>query len=90
MVTGQLVLNTVTDAGMLVIFEACNRNAGLAFQPQAQFQAVNQQVQRPGPAPGQPGGVSTLQTFNNVTLTWAGAAGLKVLAEVLQKLADLP
>jgi hypothetical protein len=77
MVTGQMVLNTVTDAGMLIVFEATSRSAGLFFQAGPQIQAQGQTTTPPR------------QIFNNVTLAWNGAPGLKVLAEVLQKLADL-
>ncbi len=74
MVTGHIVINTVTDAGMLVIFEACKQQKGLRFQNQAKMQAQNQ-------------GTPSTQIFNNVVLAWEGPEGLNTLAATIHKLA---
>ncbi len=76
MVVGQITLNTVPDAGMINVIQAKDAQPGLVLAG-AQISPTN--------LPGNP----PKQGFNNVTLTWTNADGLKALAKLLEKLAEL-
>jgi len=66
---GTIILNGITDQEMVRIWEFKAKNEGVfTFNPQ-QFQIAHDQQGR--------------NFNNNVTFTWTGEAGLKVMHEIL-------
>ena len=75
MITGRLNLGSITDKGMEEIIRTTEQQPQIIFQPG--------QVQE-GPTGNPP-----ITIWNGVVLSWKDAAGLKALADLLNRLAEI-
>ena len=75
--SGQITLNGITDAELIIILQAKERDPALSFNPQGM---QPQQVNR-----GAAGMVTA--SYNNVQLSWQNPTTLKTILEVLQQFA---
>jgi hypothetical protein len=77
MITGQIILNHITDDDIVAILEIKKRHPELVtFNPTA-LRVVGQQ-------PGNPG----LPLYDGAVFGWASEEGLKVVKEILHRLTE--
>jgi hypothetical protein len=73
---GHITLNGVTDAELILILQAKEKDRTMSFNPQT-MQPVQENR----------GGQVVTSVYNNVTLAWGNAAALRFIIELLQQIA---